>query len=408
MAASLLSYVPLVNRLVPQEEPLEIKLEPVEVHNVETAAEKRPRTLKHLLRANHVNHAIIYHDLEFDNHMPHILCSAYILGADVAKLHEIYDVQSKELEPWTDSPAEIVEDDWRDFLGDRLYQRAYIDFFEDNLAFEHSYDWKKVVAKYMFEGEEPLVNGLIGGLAHPLIHLGYAFEMDNREIAIEALGMAAVQYNFLHQYTDDRSYTKPSPFSSTNPSELIERLSADKRFDGLFNEPGFANFETVFQKHEDLLLEYWNAWEIRDDPLRQFRESQELAVNLLVATVRPGTHSYSFFVVHLLTSSHAVRILLPYVPAKFHVGLVRQWWLLTLAVYIAMMRPKIVEDDVPQTTKGWGYVEEQAITSRWSTDSHFVKGIRAIREASRTWGDVHNRYLNAAVRFVDDFEGWVF
>lgn len=198
--------------------------------------------------------------------------------------------------------------------------------------------------------------------------------MDNREIAIEALGMAAVQYNFLHQYTDDRSYTKPSPFSSTNPSELIERLSADKRFDGLFNEPGFANFETVFQKHEDLLLEYWNAWEIRDDPLRQFRESQELAVNLLVATVRPGTHSYSFFVVHLLTSSHAVRILLPYVPAKFHVGLVRQWWLLTLAVYIAMMRPKIVEDDVPQTTKGWGYVEEQAITSRWSTDSHFVKG----------------------------------
>jgi hypothetical protein len=30
-----------------------------------------------------------------------------------------------------------------------------------------------------------------------------------------------------------------------------------------------------------------------------------------------------------------------------------------------------------------------------------------MREAARTWGDVHNRYLAAAVKFVDGFEGWV-
>jgi hypothetical protein len=30
-----------------------------------------------------------------------------------------------------------------------------------------------------------------------------------------------------------------------------------------------------------------------------------------------------------------------------------------------------------------------------------------MREAARTWGDVHDRYLAAAVRFADDFEGWV-
>lgn len=32
--------------------------------------------------------------------------------------------------------------------------------------------------------------------------------------------------------------------------------------------------------------------------------------------------------------------------------------------------------------------------------------IRAMREAARTWGDVHEKYLAAAVRFSDDFEGW--
>ncbi|KAL8329565.1 hypothetical protein RB597_005026 [Gaeumannomyces tritici] len=412
MASSLLSYVPLVNCLVGTAGTArEIKLEPVEVHNVETAAEKRPRTLKHLLRANHVNHSIVYHNLQFDNHMAHILCSAYLLGADVAQLHNIYDVEAKELEPWQDSPAEITKGDWRDFLGDKHYQRAYIDFFEDNLAFDHAYDWKKVVAEYMFEGKEPLVNGLIGGrltVGHPLIHLGYAFEMDSREIAIEALGLAAVQHNYLHRYGDDPSYTKPAPFTSASPAELVDRLAADERFDGLFDEPGFGNIDPIFEKHEALVLEYWNAWDLGDDPVVRFRESQELAVDLLTATVAPGTHAYNFFVVHLLTSSHAVRILLPHVPVRFHVGLVRQWWLLALAVYVALLRPKVDRDRVPVATKSWAYVEEQALKSKFSTDAHFVKAVRAMKEASRTWGDAHNRYLNAAVRFVDDYEGWKF
>lgn len=248
---------------------------------------------------------------------------------------------------------------------------------------------------------------------------------------MEALGLAATQYNFLHQYTDDPSYTKPPPISSTSPADLLAKLATDKRFDGLFKNPGFANFQPLFDKHESLVLEYWNAWKL-DDPTRQFEQSQEAAVALLVATVPPGTHSYNFFVVHLLTTSHAVRILLPLIPARFHVSLVRQWWLLTLAVYIAELRPKIDPDYVPGDLggKGWSYVEGKAINSPWAVDAHYVKGrlaaafplsfmsqlltmyislaIRAMKEAARTWGDVHERYLASAVRFVDDFNGWAF
>jgi hypothetical protein len=165
MMASILSYVPLVNRLVGSGESRQtIDIPAVEVHDVEASPEKRPRTLKHLLRANHVNHSIIYHNLQFDNHMAHILCSAYLMGADVAHLHHIYDKEAESLEPWQDSPQEIVEEDWREFLGDKRFQRAYVDFFEDRLAGRpYSYDWKKVVDKFMFEGEDPLINGLIGG-----------------------------------------------------------------------------------------------------------------------------------------------------------------------------------------------------------------------------------------------------
>lgn len=198
---------------------------------------------------------------------------------------------------------------------------------------------------------------------------------------MEALALAAVQYNFLHRYLDDKSYTRPSPISSASPSELLNRLANDKRFDGLFSEPGFDNIEPLFEKHEDLVLEYWNAWDLHDDPVKQFRESQEAAVALLVATVPPGTHAYNFFVCHTLTTSHAVRILLPLIPVRFHVSLVRQWWLLVLAVYVAELRPKIDPDYVPADLggKGWKYVEDRALRSDWATDAHYVKGELATR-----------------------------
>lgn len=164
----MIAWVPLVNRIhkywtTNNYAAQSIDLPSVEIHDVETAPEKRPRTLKHLIKANHVNHAIIYHNLQYHNHMPHILGSAYLLGANADQLQKIYDEESKELEAWKDSPAEVTDQDWRDFLGDKKYQRAYVDFYEDELALKFNYDWKKVADEYLFSGKEPLINGVIAG-----------------------------------------------------------------------------------------------------------------------------------------------------------------------------------------------------------------------------------------------------
>jgi hypothetical protein len=168
MSAPMIAWLPLVNRVhryltTSNYAAQSIDLQSVELHDVETAPEKRPRTFKHLIRANHVNHSIIYHNLQYHNHMPHLLGSAYLLGASVAQMQRIYDEESKELEDWKDSPAEISDADWRDFLGDKRYQRAYVDFFEDELALKFGYDWKRVAEEYLFTGKEPLIHGLIGG-----------------------------------------------------------------------------------------------------------------------------------------------------------------------------------------------------------------------------------------------------
>jgi hypothetical protein len=88
-----------------------------------------------------------------------------LLGASEEQLHHIYESEDKYLEPWPDSPAEIIDDDWRDFLGDRRYQRAYVDFFEDKIAsWGIAYnDWRKLVDTFIFGGDRPVAHGLIGG-----------------------------------------------------------------------------------------------------------------------------------------------------------------------------------------------------------------------------------------------------
>ena len=62
-----------------------------------------------------------------------------------------------------DSPAEITDVDWRNYLGNKKYQRAFLDFYEDELALKYDYNWKEVVHEYLFTGEHPLVNSLISG-----------------------------------------------------------------------------------------------------------------------------------------------------------------------------------------------------------------------------------------------------
>ncbi|EON64288.1 hypothetical protein W97_03519 [Coniosporium apollinis CBS 100218] len=386
-----------------------VDIPPVEIHDVEEAADKRPRTLKHLIRANHVNHSIIYHNLQFHNHNNHILGSAYILGASPEHLNEIYDKESKELEPWHDSPGEISKDDWRDFLGKREYQRAFVDYFEDQLV-QYGYDWKQLVHDYMFEGKEPLINSMISGLGHPLIHLGYGFELSSRTVAIEALAHATCFHNYLHKYLDDPSYTKPSTYTSRSVLEILKNVSNDKRFDDLFAEPGADNIAPLLGDHEAEVLEHWNAWQV-EDPRAQFEESQKAAVALLVGTPRPGGREgkYDFFIVHLLTSSHAVRILLPLIPAKFQVPLVRQWWLFALAVYVAQLRPAVEMGRITEYELGgrdWKFVVDKALKGPHSLDAHYVKACRAMKEAAHTWGDKENFYLKAAVKFADEFDSW--
>ncbi|KAI9831886.1 MAG: hypothetical protein M1819_004608 [Sarea resinae] len=394
-----------------------VELASVEVHDIETAPEKRPRTLKHLIRLNHVTNSVMYHDLQFHNHAPHILGSAYLLGASPAQLNSIYDEEAKELEHWEDSPEEVSQHDWQSYLGDKRFQRAYVDFFEDQLV-RYNYDWQSIVHDYLFNGKEPLINGIVGGLGHPLIHLGYAFELSNRELAMEALALTATNYSFLHKYLDDPSYTaRPAPtasISTQTPLTILASIAADPALTNLFRTPGPDNIGPLFEnaKTESALLKHWNAWSApSQSPTAAFSDLQKAATALLVTSLTTETPRHDFFLLHLLTTTHALRILFPLIPSKHHISLLRQHFLLTLALYTTQLTPHIDASLIPAYSlpagkDTWTYLAHECLHGRWAKDAHFVKGVRALKVAAETWPHDADFYLHAAVKFAVEFDGW--
>lgn len=166
----------------------------------------------------------------------------------------------------------------------------------------------------------------------------------------------------------------------------MNKVREDKRFDGLYDHRS-GDITKVLEEREEAFLEYWNAWEITE-PRDQFQAAQQIGVAFVTGTPAPENTKFDFFFVHVLTSSHAIRILLPLIPAKFHVSLLRQWWLFALAVYIAQLRPQVAVDSAQESNKedkSWKYVVHKALTGPHSKDAHYVKGIfhLAIRYASR-------------------------
>lgn len=404
-----------------------------------------------------------------------ILGAAYIFGATADHMNETYDREAEQLEPWHDAPGEIAKHDWRDFLGKREYQRAFIDFFEDQLV-QYSYDWKKMLDDYLFSGDQPLFNNFIAGrqfanklaaeersfanvvclriVGHPLIHLGYAFELKSRTLAIEALAFSTCYYNFMHRYLDEQKYTRPPTNPTTSLAEILKRVTTDKRFDGLFDSPGAANVETLFDQKEEAVLEHWNNWQIfgfnssssgsssptgttsptspreKISLTEQFAEAQRVVVALLMAkSSGDRKRRYDFYATQLVTTSHAVRVLLPLIPTKFHVPLLRQWWLFVLSTYIAQLRPRVdvqaFEREDLEEGRGWSDVQSCVIKGRFCLDGNYVKGtvdaryefwdrikltwmiaLRAMQDAAKTWPEDKRYYLKAAVRFATEFDGW--
>ncbi len=109
---------------------------------------------------------------------------------------------------------------------------------------------------------------LTAGLGHPLIHLGYAYELNSREVAMEALGLAATNYDgrlakLLESGAPVDKSANPLAYSTSNLFEIFARVNGDSRLDGKF-EHGSDNLSKLLEDKvlTSILMEHWSAWKI--------------------------------------------------------------------------------------------------------------------------------------------------
>ncbi|KAH8694062.1 hypothetical protein BGW36DRAFT_430086 [Talaromyces proteolyticus] len=386
----------------------------VQIYDVEDAVEKPGRSLKHLLKLNHAEHAL-HNNTPISglsisqNNVAHALISAFLFGANENDLNSLYESESKTLGPWKDSPGEVVGVDWRDYLGKKEYQRAFLDFFEDQLA-EEGYDWKSVLHKFLFTGEGPLISSITASAGQPLTHLAYGLKMSSSVVVMEALTLAATCYhdNDISKYSDDPSYFQQEPsYRSSSILEILAKVRTDTRFcSESLAVAQEQNLEVIFRDREAALLDHCNAWAISSDPVTDFHASQAAAAAIATG-IESGVEDGSGLLYPLIMS-HAILVLLPHTPKAFHISLLRQWWLMTLAIYIAQLRPEIQSGHVAAYNvheKDWQWVSKQAISGPHAKNAQFVKGLHALKEIDQAWKDSDEYYLKAAVLLINKFHG---
>lgn len=384
-----------------------------------------------LLRANHLFYATLYNDRRFHNHTPHILISAYFLGATPSTLYKIYENATEDLAKWEeDSPAEVTDEDWHEFTGDKQYERGFQDFFQEKVTDSLSFDWRNVVREFLVTPDGPdnpkvMVQGMLAGLLHPLIHLGYAVEFDDWEVATEALTLCAVsKENESFQLLDLTPFDEQATTTTHKSSalDILKEIRNDPSYNGLYEHPSEGKIGDLVSQFPKQLSKYINQFSVgktHEDLIANLKELLVASALILTCTHKDDKTSlpaYDFFLLHLLTATHAAIEIFENPPAngvqhapllttELEHEVVQKLWVSFVVLYIIQMRPSIEiaritspanANVVPSLTEGrfsklrdpndmaWANIDAFLFPPNATKfDSHVIKAVRALLFAGR-------------------------
>ncbi|RUS13022.1 LOW QUALITY PROTEIN: hypothetical protein BC937DRAFT_86465 [Endogone sp. FLAS-F59071] len=317
---------------------------------------------------------------------------------------ELYDSFDKILVPLEPRVTKITDDNWRDFLGDYKYYQDYLDFFDARLSTPD--DIPYMMEKYGFQ----LLKYSIGSAVHPLIHFGFGVEFQKPLVVSEgrcsrvlSLSLSLSIYIYIYDYrlflTRVFIYTTathvviclalaltcinystlgdlvdPDETTSDNmtPLDIVEATRLDPAFDS------FPKKGELSDEQRALVKQYLDRWNVGDPSktLDDLLYSLAHVVLLLYATTPVMTPPKpEFFIMHLLTSLHAVQSLLSHLPPTQARTLLKSHLLAILTIYIDCSRPPIhagrMEELSDGPAGGWDEIARIAIGH---PDEHFSKG----------------------------------
>ena len=286
------------------------------------------------------------------NHLPMALLALARLGATEARLNAFAQTYSRRLQPAPPPTPWPAGDAWASRLGRREAWPEYRSLFYQWLLHEHSSDVLRQVLP-------PLMQGCGAAAFHGLIRTAYALQSTRRQELADALAYWACRW--LDLGAAGTAGTAGTSGTVREPLAALRQLHATHSDAGLiFQRMQAAAREPHFQAVVDTL---------------QVHESTLTQLALLAAQAYAA--SGNFTALHLVTSAHAMRVLLPCVDEPLP-ALQGYWRAFAAAVCASGMTV-----GTAPTPRPWPELVAAAMAS---DDDHVIKLVDTCREEVRAHG----------------------
>jgi hypothetical protein len=138
-------------------------------------------TVDRLLKNNHDRFDVFHNEKRFHNHLTHHVLAAYSFGANEKRLEEIYQNHAsyqRKIPPSLD--VTLTRDNYKDYLGQVKAYANYLRLFKNEIGQHGIVD---TIRRWVWSGD--MLSRLVGGVYHPLIHVGYGVEFGLAEQVAE-------------------------------------------------------------------------------------------------------------------------------------------------------------------------------------------------------------------------------
>ncbi|KAF8063382.1 hypothetical protein FPV67DRAFT_1506313 [Lyophyllum atratum] len=335
-------------------------------------------TLREVLKDNHQRWHIFFNDMGFHNHSSHRAIANWALGAAGEVIKTGYELDSTYQRPAFDPPGPINTKNFKDHLGDKPYYGGYLAFFTDIIREQGV---AATIEQYVFSkdvnigvaGKEPQIfNRFLGGLLHPMIHVGYGLEFCLPGMVAEGLAEAAVHSldasaGIPDDFFDYGGSTKGVEDTLSRFKSLVVSQPESKKLGAkngvhvftvlarVLNDPelgkvvdtGSGMFSTTMKNHVSALVKHMADWHVdATNPRDVKRKIEELSwMNPLIFGVGGWApdkpFNSDFFHMHLVTSSIFLASYTAYLTPSSQEHLLRGYLLVCLGWWVSRGRPNL-------------------------------------------------------------------
>lgn len=282
---------------------------------------------------------------QLSNHLPMALFALYRLGATDKELGQFFDKYTTRLEPRRPSGENVATDNWQERLGLHSDHDAYFHFFVTQIA---AHGHENVLRTFL----PKLISGLAGGAFHGLIRTAYGLDGNNTNEIAEGLAHWSVAYLPISASLPGDSRT------SQGPVTVLKRISSDSYWSSV-KLVGSNIFVRMAQASKfDAFKQLLGPLPSADANLPTL---SRIALEIFMST-------RDFTALHLVTSSHALRLLLPYLEDKE--AALNYYWMAFMAAYIEIGRPAFSAPVPALQVADWANLRKRAIASM---NDHIIK-----------------------------------